>query len=338
VSIKEKLLVKEFEPEYISGLAELYKLLGSKLSSKLIQTWMKSRKYSKVLVALLGDKVIGKVTLDMAYKPYSEIVNLMVHPDYRGQGVGSRLVEECISLAESNGFTIQFLMADVSNVIAHKLYAKYGFIVGILLEKLASEKHVWLYRFSDNTFVNEFVRNHPLVEYSVSRSRVNLKGKMLYLMKWTDPITEDSLRVYLQGQAGQPLTGGTMPRITAVQVCKNSQEFTIITCEKHKTVEEASMELTISILNKSSEKLCIEDIDQLIPSGIELIHGSLSCPFSVEPNEDVSIELKYKVSRKFDIPALSFTTVVLSYYIYVRQLFSSPIVVLAGFDRILSND
>jgi len=37
---------------------------------------------------VLDGRVVGKVTLDTAYPPYAELVNLLVHPEYRGRGIG----------------------------------------------------------------------------------------------------------------------------------------------------------------------------------------------------------------------------------------------------------
>jgi len=64
----------------------------------------------KVLLAINDEgEVIGKVTLDLAHKPYAEIVNLMVHPSYCGQGIGKRLVEVCIRIARIGDSTYNIL-------------------------------------------------------------------------------------------------------------------------------------------------------------------------------------------------------------------------------------
>ena len=50
-----------------------------KFSEKPVDYWLEARKYVKVLIAIdEEDRVLGKVTLDLAYKPYAEIANLMV--------------------------------------------------------------------------------------------------------------------------------------------------------------------------------------------------------------------------------------------------------------------
>ncbi|RLG82847.1 MAG: hypothetical protein DRO18_08400, partial [Thermoprotei archaeon] len=115
--------VIEFSPIYGEGVARLYDAVGEKFSTKLIEYWCRVKEYVKVLLAIDREGgVIGKVTLDLAYKPYAKIVNLIVHPNYRGQGIGRRLVEKCIRIAEDRGFYIQYLMTDISNFTAHRLY------------------------------------------------------------------------------------------------------------------------------------------------------------------------------------------------------------------------
>ena len=55
-------------------MAKLYEACGEKFSEKLVEYWLKARKYVKVLIAVdEKDKVLGKVTLDLAYRPYAEI-------------------------------------------------------------------------------------------------------------------------------------------------------------------------------------------------------------------------------------------------------------------------
>jgi len=91
----------------------------------------------------------------------------MIHPSYRGRGIGKRLAEECIRISEDRGFYIQYLMTDVSSSIAHRLHSKYGFIPVILPQKIVKGRDMWLYRFSKETFIKEFLNTHPFTRYSV---------------------------------------------------------------------------------------------------------------------------------------------------------------------------
>ncbi|AFK87617.1 MULTISPECIES: ribosomal protein S18-alanine N-acetyltransferase [Thermoanaerobacterium] len=55
------------------------------------------------------------------------ITNIAVHPDFRGQGVGSAIVEGLIELAKTKGITSMTLEVRESNLVAQSLYKKYGF-------------------------------------------------------------------------------------------------------------------------------------------------------------------------------------------------------------------
>ena len=81
--------VREARRRDAEDLVELYTLVGWRLdverAAGMIERSMRSS-YSKVLVADLGGKVVGKATLDTVFQPYAEIVNVVVHPDYWGMG------------------------------------------------------------------------------------------------------------------------------------------------------------------------------------------------------------------------------------------------------------
>ncbi|RLF83927.1 hypothetical protein DRN41_07025, partial [Thermococci archaeon] len=130
-----KVQVFEFKEKFVEGVEELYSTLGWKFSPKLINIWKSLRNYSKVLIALSDDRVVGKVTLDVAFPPYAEIVNLIVHPEYHGKGIGTKLIEECIKISETKGHNIQFLMTEYDNIPALNLYKKFNFYPAILSKR-----------------------------------------------------------------------------------------------------------------------------------------------------------------------------------------------------------
>lgn len=55
------------------------------------------------------------------------ITNLAVHPDYRGRGIGRKLLENIISLGKKQGICYFTLEVRVSNIVARNLYTKLGF-------------------------------------------------------------------------------------------------------------------------------------------------------------------------------------------------------------------
>lgn len=69
-------------------------------------------KYENNLVAERDGKAVGRAVLDTPYPPYTELAGLLVHPKYRGQGVGTELVESCISLARHYNCSIMYVMTE----------------------------------------------------------------------------------------------------------------------------------------------------------------------------------------------------------------------------------
>lgn len=58
----------------------------------------------------------------------AHITNIAVHPDYRGKGLGTRVVGEMIQLAADSGMNWMTLEVRRSNAAAQHLYHKFGFI------------------------------------------------------------------------------------------------------------------------------------------------------------------------------------------------------------------
>lgn len=68
------------------------------------------------------------------------ILNICIHPDYQGQGLGRNLVLHQLDVAKLNGVRMAFLEVRLSNNIAYKLYESLGFDeVGIRKEYYPAE-------------------------------------------------------------------------------------------------------------------------------------------------------------------------------------------------------
>lgn len=87
---------------------------------------LKAAERTRYVVAELGDTVVGYggmwLIIDEAH-----ITNIAVHPDYRGQKIGKRIVEEMIAAANSVGITSLTLEVRVTNTPAIKLYKDLDF-------------------------------------------------------------------------------------------------------------------------------------------------------------------------------------------------------------------
>lgn len=77
----------------------------------------------KYLVAKDEEKVIGYIGVEKILDEV-HIINMAVHPDYRGKGIGKRLMQHVLNDEE-----VFFLEVRVSNETAKNIYERYGFKV-----------------------------------------------------------------------------------------------------------------------------------------------------------------------------------------------------------------
>ncbi len=85
-------------------------------------------KFARYFAAIVGDMAVGYAGM---WKICDEghITNIAVHPEYRGNGIGSLLLEKVIDSCKAESITGLTLEVRRSNVVAQRLYGKYGFSV-----------------------------------------------------------------------------------------------------------------------------------------------------------------------------------------------------------------
>lgn len=104
---------------------------------------------SSVLVAELDGQVVGKLELFRAYKArhgfFALIRRFVVHPSYRGRGVGRALLESAVERAWKQGCSFVELTVDVTNPQAYAFYHREGFrldrVEVVLRKPLDGQEH-----------------------------------------------------------------------------------------------------------------------------------------------------------------------------------------------------
>ena len=136
VNIDNEILIDEIQ----NNFSDIYKQ-KNELKNEFI-----NNPYTKVLVFIENDKVIGFIHINEIYDRY-EINNICVLEEYRNKGIASHLMENIIKLGKDTGIINITLEVRRNNVNAIKLYKKYGFVEkairknyyngidGILMEK-----------------------------------------------------------------------------------------------------------------------------------------------------------------------------------------------------------
>lgn len=88
---------------------------------------IKRNKCAYYIVALLDDKVVGYGGMWLVIDE-GHITNIAVHRDYRGRGIGKKIIEGLINEAKNRNLVAMTLEVRVSNKVAIHLYEKYGFV------------------------------------------------------------------------------------------------------------------------------------------------------------------------------------------------------------------
>ena len=77
-------------------------------------------------VARIKGKIVGYLCANIILDE-GHILNLAVHPEYRGLGIASRLIHEVLEIMRADNCRSVFLEVRVSNEEARKMYEKFGF-------------------------------------------------------------------------------------------------------------------------------------------------------------------------------------------------------------------
>ncbi len=94
---------------------------------------MKQYPYYKIYVALKGMEIVGTFSLLICDNlghggaRFAVVDNVVVDPNYRGQGIGKKMMMKAMELARQNDCYKMMLSSNKSRVRAHEFYKKLGF-------------------------------------------------------------------------------------------------------------------------------------------------------------------------------------------------------------------
>jgi ribosomal protein S18 acetylase RimI-like enzyme len=84
-------------------------------------------------VATAGEITIGYVVLDYSFYENGFISMLCVHPDYRRQGVGERLMQQVEGVCRTEKL---FTSTNLSNTAMQRLLARLGYVLSGVIHNL----------------------------------------------------------------------------------------------------------------------------------------------------------------------------------------------------------
>jgi putative acetyltransferase len=154
-----EVIIRALEPEDLDDLAEIYMM--PKCQRETLQLPYQSRAEVKrrfetpnpdrrLLVAVLKEsgKVVGNIGLHSIRRErraHVGQIGMMVHDDYQGQGIGSKLMAAAIELGERwlNYRRIE-LEVYTDNEPAIRLYQKFGFVIEGTMRQFACRDGVYV--------------------------------------------------------------------------------------------------------------------------------------------------------------------------------------------------
>ncbi|MCX8188209.1 MAG: GNAT family N-acetyltransferase [Nitrososphaeria archaeon] len=102
--------------------------------------FIKSYSAEKDCVWIVEDdkKIIGCIAVFGRSKDCAQIRWFLVHPEYRGKGLGKKLLEKAIEFCKNYGYRNIYLWTTSELAVAKKLYTGFGFV------KTEEKKHrIW---------------------------------------------------------------------------------------------------------------------------------------------------------------------------------------------------
>jgi len=99
-----------------------------------------NNQFAIYIVTVENDVVIGYVGM---WKIFDEghITNVAVHPEFRNNGVGSGLITELLNIAKEQGINALTLEVRRSNIVAQRLYEKFGFREAGVRKRYYADNH-----------------------------------------------------------------------------------------------------------------------------------------------------------------------------------------------------
>jgi ribosomal-protein-alanine N-acetyltransferase len=91
------------------------------------------------LVVEENSQVLGYVIATTRTYNLGHIISVAVHPEYRGKGLGKLLMENIIDLLTRKGISTIRLEVRRGNVVAQRLYEKFGFNLAFVIENYYSD-------------------------------------------------------------------------------------------------------------------------------------------------------------------------------------------------------
>ena len=261
-----------------------------------------ARRYYREIVAEVDGVIAARVGLEAYRQPFAELIDLCVRPEYRRLGLGEMLTRECERESAKRGFRALFLQTEMDNAAAHRLYTGLGFVPTAYGTMLRMVKLI------DCTLLTDFRRAHPLTRYSCAAAPGEARARIL---EWHAYITDDYLRLRLDGGASRSDSDGIGPAITGCDWCTEQGERALsmrFTPEAVRDIEPGHhVETTITVTNLGRR---VEGgvFQMILPPGIRIASPATNLEkvflWQAAPGETITQPVVLHIEPAFDASIL----------------------------------
>jgi len=109
------------------GYDETFEALVAEIAARFVRRF--DPKWERCWIAEQGDRIVGSVFVVRRSARVAQLRLLYVEPAARGQGLGARLVDECIRFARAKGYRMLRLWTQSHLDNARYIYASRGFVL-----------------------------------------------------------------------------------------------------------------------------------------------------------------------------------------------------------------
>ncbi len=263
-----------------------------------------SRHYYREFVAEVGGVIAARVGLEAFRPPFAELCDLVVRPEFRRRGLGRLLTLQCLEEAAKRDFVAVFLQTELENIASHRLYRSLGFV------PVARGRMLRMVYFLNYPLLSSFRDSYPLNQYSCSA----VEGKRRrWELEWTDFVTEDYLRLTLEGGASQFDSEGMGPTLPAFdwKSHKGSRGLSVsVEREERKDIEPGDyVELNLTATNHGKQKEA-GIFQMILPSGVRVssprTNQKRAFEWELPPGESLTQPVEIQIEANFDTSPLWF--------------------------------
>lgn len=122
------LVIRSIEEDDVDQIAEIEKeCFATPWPREAFLTEIRENKLARYIVAEVDGKLAGYGGMWLIINE-AHITNIAVKKEYRGLGIGNRIVESLIYYCTAHNIERMTLEVRKSNIVAQNLYKKYGFV------------------------------------------------------------------------------------------------------------------------------------------------------------------------------------------------------------------